>query len=56
MSLSIDSEWEDFLCGSLDNCSSLLEETEPVNDVLNEYERGYNSDNSKKQNKKSAIC
>ena len=50
MSLSIDSEWEDFLCGSLDNCSSLLEETEPVNDVLNECERGYNSDNSKKQN------
>lgn len=52
MSLSIDSEWEDFLCGSLDNCCSVLEETEHVDDVLNECERVYknNHDNSKKQN------
>ena len=48
MSLSIDAEWAEFLCGSVDNgsCLSHENETQPDNDVLIYCERKNNNKNN----------
>lgn len=53
MSLSIDAEWAEFLCGSVvDNgsCLSLEYETQLDNDILVDFERKNNCESSLKQN------
>ena len=52
MSLSIDAEWAEFLCGSVDNGSCFIEEheTKPDNDVFIDCERKNNCENSLKYN------